>query len=70
MVVWERNDGGSSRVMSVPLETGNSTIESTPLVPSAELPSAASAGDQLFVTYIARINERRSVWVVRKKLAA
>jgi hypothetical protein len=68
-VVWERNDGGLSRVMLAPLAESNNA-ESPPLVQSAELPSAASAGDQLFVTYIARINERRSVWVIRKKLTA
>lgn len=69
-VVWERNDGGVSRVMSESLAAGEMSADSAPLVQGAELPSAASAGDQLFVAYIARINERRSVWVVRKKLAA
>jgi hypothetical protein len=70
IVVWERNDGGLSRVISEPLGAGNSTAESPPLVQSAELPSAATAGDQMFVTYIARINERRSVWIVKMKLNA
>lgn len=59
--VWESEEGGSHRVMTATLAG-----EPSPLASNAELPSAALAGGQLFVGYIAKINDRRSVWVVRK----
>ena len=40
------------------------------LANTGELPSAAMSGDQLFVGYISKANERRSVWVVRAKTAS
>lgn len=66
-VVWESNDSGSSRVMSAPLAGGESAAAASPLMTSGELPSATVSGGQLFVGYIAKINDRRSIWIVRGK---
>jgi hypothetical protein len=65
-VVWESNEGGASRVMSAPL-TADGAASLTPLTTSGELPSATVSGDQLFVGYISKINDRRSIWIVRTK---
>jgi hypothetical protein len=65
-VVWESDEGGASRVMSAPL-AGNGAASVTPVTTSGELPSATLSGDQLFVGYIAKVNDRRSIWIVRAK---
>jgi BNR repeat-like domain len=65
MTVWENNDGGTSRVMAAPLVTRGD--RSAPVATGAELPSAAMAGDQIFVGYITDANDRRSIWVLRAK---
>jgi hypothetical protein len=67
-VVWESNEGGASRVVSVPLAIDGQSA--TPIATGGELPSAAVSGDQLFVGYIARTNDRRSIWIVRAKPVA
>jgi hypothetical protein len=67
IAVWGNNDGGTPRLMAAPLATGGK--ESAPLVTSAELPSAAVTGDQLFIGYITSANDRRSIWIVRAKPA-
>lgn len=66
-VVWESNATGAPRVMSAPLagEAPAYALDNT-----GELPSAAVSGDQLFVGYISKAGDRRSIWVVRTKLAA
>ncbi|HEX8847480.1 MAG TPA: sialidase family protein [Pyrinomonadaceae bacterium] len=66
-VIWESNEGGPSRVMSAKLADGQSAASAAG---SGELPSAALSGDQLFVCYIAKINDQRSVWVMRAKATA
>jgi hypothetical protein len=68
-VVWESNEGGASRVMSVPLAI-DGRAAAAPVASSGELPSAAVSGGQLFVGYIAKTNERRSIWIVRAKPVA
>ncbi|MDT4955838.1 MAG: hypothetical protein QOJ02_3976 [Acidobacteriota bacterium] len=70
LVVWESNEGGESRVVSVPLYNDEKTANAAPVASGGELPSAAVSGDQLFVGYIARTNERRSIWIVRAKAVA
>jgi hypothetical protein len=69
-VVWESNEGGESSVVSVPLYNDEKTNSAAPVASGGELPSAAVSGDQLFVGYIARTNERRSIWIVRAKAVA
>lgn len=66
-VIWESNEGGASRVMSASLAGGDSANTVSPLTTSGELPSATLSGDQLFVGYIAKVNDRRSIWIVRAK---
>jgi hypothetical protein len=65
-IVWESNEGGASRVMSAPL-AGDGTASPSSLTSGGELPSATISGDQLFIGYIAKVNDRRSIWVVRAK---
>lgn len=66
-VIWESNEGGAARVMSTSLAGGDSANTVSPLTTSGELPSATLSGDQLFVSYIAKVNDRRSIWIVRAK---
>ncbi len=63
-VVWESDATGAPRVMSAPL---TAEAAATALTNTGELPSATVSGDQLFVGYISKANERRSIWVVRAK---
>lgn len=65
-VVWESQEGGASRVMSAPLASEDKASVA-PVATSGELPSATRSGDQLFIGYIAKVNERRSIWIVRTK---
>jgi hypothetical protein len=65
-IVWGSNESGASRVMSAPL-AGDGTTSPSSLTSGGELPSATISGDQLFVGYIAKVNDRRSIWVVRAK---
>jgi hypothetical protein len=65
-VVWESNEGAEPRVMSAPL-AGDGEAVIAPLTNTGELPSATISGDQLFVSYIAKVNDQRSIWVVRAK---
>jgi hypothetical protein len=64
-VVWESAEGGQARVVSAPLAGKTSATHSS--LTSGELPSAALSGDQLFVGYISKAGDRRSIWVVRAK---
>ena len=65
--VWESHETGSSRVMYAPLAD---KAQAAPLVASGELPAAAVSGDRLFVGYISKAGDRRSIWVVRHSLRA
>lgn len=67
IAVWENIDGGAARLMAAPLLAAGK--ESAQVATSAELPSAAIIGDQLFIGYVASTGERRGVWVLRAKPA-
>ncbi|HKC62862.1 MAG TPA: sialidase family protein [Pyrinomonadaceae bacterium] len=70
-VVWESDDGTSARVMRALLVDSDKSADSVQMISSSgELPSAATVGDQLFVGYIAKTGEHRSIWVVRAKSKA
>ena len=69
-VIWESNEGASPRVMSARLGGDRPDASASPLTTSGELPAAAAAGGQLFVGYIAKTDDRRSIWIVRAKPAA
>ena len=67
-VVWESDDGASASVMRASLPSSDKSVDSVQTIStSGELPSAAAVGDQLFVSYIAKTNKHRSVWVVSAK---
>ena len=66
-VVWESVATGSPRVMSAPLAGG---ADASALANTGELPSASVSDDQLFVGYISKVKDRRSVWVVRRGVRA
>jgi hypothetical protein len=65
-VVWESDEGGASRVMSAPLAVDDA-VSIASVTTSGELPSATLSGDQLFIGYIAKVNDRRSIWIMRAK---
>lgn len=64
-VVWGNNEGGTSRVMASTLVAGGK--DSPPLLPGAELPSAAVSGNQLLIGYIINEGDRRTIWIARAK---
>jgi (2Fe-2S) ferredoxin len=68
VVIWGNNDGGTPRVLASTLVAGGK--DSPPLFPGAELPSAAMAGDQLFIGYLVNTGDRRAIWVARAKPVA
>jgi hypothetical protein len=68
VIVWESNENGSSRVFSASLASNGVFVSL--LTTSGELPSAAVIGDQIFVGYISKLNDRRSIWVMRAKAVA
>ncbi|HEX8707897.1 MAG TPA: sialidase family protein [Pyrinomonadaceae bacterium] len=70
VAVWENNDGGAARVMAARLGGEGAPGSQPPLSEGAELPSAAAAGDQLFIGYITKIKNQRSIWLVRARVAA
>jgi hypothetical protein len=66
--VWEAIDSGSSRIILKRLDSAGSDHASTTASGSGgELPSAATAGDNLYIAYIAHANDRRGVWLVSAK---
>lgn len=68
MGVWEASDDGSSRIILKRLDSNGSVNTSATVSESGgELPSAATAGDNLYIAYSARKNERRGIWLVSAK---
>lgn len=65
-VIWESDEDGSPRIMSARFD-GEREAAASPVASAGELPSAAAGGNQLFVGYIAKANDRRSIWVVKTK---
>jgi hypothetical protein len=68
-VIWESDSDGQARVMKARFDE-KATADASTIASTGELPSAASSGGQLFVGYIAKVNDRRSIWVVKAKPAA
>lgn len=64
-VIWESDDDGQARVMSARFDKDKDGAAVSPIASAGELPSAASSGGQIFVSYIAKVNDHRSIWVVR-----
>jgi hypothetical protein len=67
-VIWESDENGQPRVMTARFDKETEGASASPIASTGELPSAASSGDYLFVGYIAKVNDRRSIWVVKTKL--
>lgn len=66
-VIWESDSDGQARVMTARFDSEGNGASASPVASTGELPSAASSGNQLFVGYIAKVNDRRSIWVVKTK---
>ena len=66
--VWE-SDEKEPRILSVRLADDKATTPAA-LADSAELPTVAMMGGQLFVGYIVSSNEQRSIWITRAKPTA
>lgn len=66
--VWESNDGNKqARTMSRELAFDGRLTANAILASDGELPAATHAGDALFVAYIAKQSDNRSIWLVRAK---
>jgi hypothetical protein len=67
--VWESNQNGGSKIVVARLD--NSARPAASELPNpGQLPTAAVTRDQIFITYIAKQNEQRSIWLVRAKAVA
>jgi hypothetical protein len=69
MAVWESNQQGASKIVVARLD-GNGSPTASEIPNQGQLPTAAATRDQLFITYIAKQNEQRSIWLVRAKAIA
>jgi hypothetical protein len=64
--VWESNQQGASKIVVARLDSAGAPTASE--IPSqGQLPTATATRDQLFITYIAKQNEQRSIWLVKAK---
>lgn len=68
-VVWESNQNGASKIVVARLDNAGAPT-ATEIPSQGQLPTAAATRDQLFITYIAKQNEQRSIWLVRAKALA
>jgi hypothetical protein len=67
--VWESNMDGASKIVVARLD--NAQAPSVTEIPNqGQLPTAAAARDQLFITYITRQNDQRAVWLVKARAIA
>lgn len=68
-VVWESNQQGASKITVARLNDAGAPVVAE--IPSqGQLPSAVATRDQLYVTYITKQNDQRSIWLVRAKSLA
>lgn len=69
IAVWESSQKGESKIVVAKLDNaGAPTVTEIPS--QGQLPTAAATRDQLFITYITKQNEQRSIWLVRAKAIA
>jgi hypothetical protein len=64
VAVWGKGVGSASHLMTARLDGEGHVTEQMGAIGS-ELPSAAQSGDRLFVAYISKSGDRRSVWLAR-----
>ena len=69
MAVWESNQQGASKIVAARLDNAGAPAV-TELPSAGQLPSAATSRDQLYITYINKQNDQRSIWLVHAKAAA
>jgi hypothetical protein len=69
MAVWESNQQGASKIVAARLDNAGAPAV-TEIPGQGQLPSAATSRDQLFITYINKQNDQRSIWLVRAKAIA
>jgi hypothetical protein len=71
LAVWESDDEKDPRILGARLANDGAAAATTatPLADTAELPTVARAGEQLFVGYIISNKEQRSIWVRRGQAA-
>ncbi|HEX8175186.1 MAG TPA: sialidase family protein [Pyrinomonadaceae bacterium] len=67
--IWESNQTEASKIVVARLD--NSAAPAITEIPTqGQLPSAAATRDQLYIAYITKENEQRSIWLVRAKANA
>jgi hypothetical protein len=66
-VIWESDENSSARVMTARFDKEMDGAPASTIASAGELPAAASSSAGLFVGYIAKVNDRRSIWVVKTK---
>lgn len=67
--VWESNQKGASKIVAARMDNqGAPSI--TELPSQGQLPTAAATREQIFITYITKQDEQRSIWLVRAKALA
>jgi hypothetical protein len=64
IAVWGKGVSGASHLMTATLDGDGHVTEQTGAM-SSELPSAAQSIGRLFVAYISKSGDRRSVWLAR-----
>jgi hypothetical protein len=67
--IWESNQAGASKIIVARLDNAG-TPATTEIPAQGQLPTAAATRDQLYIAYITKENEQRSIWLVRAKQAA
>jgi hypothetical protein len=64
-IVWTSGNGGATRVTTAKLgEDGRVTKSAGD--EDGELPAAALSGDTLFVAYVSKPQDKRSIWLIKK----
>lgn len=67
--VWESNQRGESKIVVARMDsTGEPAMTEMPA--QGQLPTAAATREQIFITYITKQDEQRSIWLVRAKALA
>lgn len=67
--VWESNQKGESKIVVARMNS-TSAPATTEIPAEGQLPTAAATREQVFITYITKQNEQRSIWLVRAKATA
>jgi hypothetical protein len=63
--VWGEGGSGPSHLVTARLDVEGHVIEDTG-ASNSELPTAAETGDQLYIAYISKSGDHRSIWLTRK----